>query len=229
MDIYEQARKAVTTHLAPDMHVGDPNLSRAFSESMNTTGRNVVGDAMQGATQEDAEEQKRREAEARAAENARRKEQAAKAESNAQGEGWTQIKKDDGGFDYYDAYGKRVNLWTFAQYTGKDPRDILKNSENALDMQFVADYDNTEKAMKAYAGNKQNDYWKNVAREVYGELPGDMDKEKRKQEALRRAGDIRSRFEEGGSPQSALQKLRDYYPNVFGRSGVGSVGKRFAR
>lgn len=227
MDIYEQARRAVQGAVAPNMNIENPNLARAFSESMNTTAANVVGDAMQGATKEDAEAQREREAAARAAENARRKEQAAMHEKNAKGEGWQQVRRDDGGYDYYDAFGKKVNLWTYTQYTGKDPRDVLKGSQNELDMQFLEDYDSTEKAMKAYAKGKQNSYWNGVYDSLLEETD-DPEDEGNQKEAERKARELRARFEGDGDTASPLIRLKQYYPNVFGQSGSGQMGRRFS-
>lgn len=66
------------------------------------------------------------------------------------------VRKEDGGFDFYDPLGNKIGIQQFSQVTGKGPKDILKDSENNLDLQYLQDYKTVNDVVNAYAnGDKQ--------------------------------------------------------------------------
>lgn len=52
-------------------------------------------------------------------------------------------RKDDGGFAFYDPDGKEIDIATYAKVTGRRRADILSDSENPLDLKYLADYQDT--------------------------------------------------------------------------------------
>lgn len=53
---------------------------------------------------------------------------------------YQRIRKNDGGFAFYDPSGKEIDIDTFAKATGNRRTDVLKDSENPLDQQFIGDF-----------------------------------------------------------------------------------------
>lgn len=53
---------------------------------------------------------------------------------------YQRVRKADGGFDFFDPSGKPINVETYARRTGQRRVDVLSDSENPLDLQFVDDY-----------------------------------------------------------------------------------------
>jgi hypothetical protein len=100
------------------------------------------------------------------------------------------IRKNDGGFDFKDPAGNPIDINTYAQRTGISRADILKNSDNPVDQQFVNDYNNVNTVMQAAFNKDQatvdefkrqnnvpanmpiNDYLKNVLIKKYPHLYG---------------------------------------------------------
>lgn len=59
------------------------------------------------------------------------------------------VKKSDGGYDFFDPDGQQVDIATLTQRTGVNPVDILKDSENPIDIQYVQDYNNLQDFVRA--------------------------------------------------------------------------------
>lgn len=59
------------------------------------------------------------------------------------------VKKGDGGYDFYDPNGQQVDIATLAQRTGVKPSDVLADSENPIDVQYVNDYKNLQGFIQA--------------------------------------------------------------------------------
>lgn len=71
------------------------------------------------------------------------------------------VKKEDGGFDFVDPNGQKVDIATVTQRTGASPVDILKSSENPIDIQYVQDYNNLQDFIQSIlSGNtkKKDEY-----------------------------------------------------------------------
>lgn len=49
-------------------------------------------------------------------------------------------RKDDGGFAFFDPTGKEIDIDTYAKRTGMRRAEILADSENPVDLQFIDDY-----------------------------------------------------------------------------------------
>lgn len=59
------------------------------------------------------------------------------------------VKKKDGGYDFFDPDGNQVDIATLTQRTGVKPADVVKDSENPIDIQYVNDYNNLQDYISA--------------------------------------------------------------------------------
>lgn len=65
-------------------------------------------------------------------------------------------RKADGGFAFYDPSGKEIGIDQYAQITGMRLADILKDSENPIDQEFVNDWSNMNTLAQAmYNGDQE--------------------------------------------------------------------------
>lgn len=81
----------------------------------------------------------RQEQEAEAA----RRAQAQKLQDKMDPSKYRMQRKEDGGFDFFDPEGNPIDINQYAKVTGQRAADILKNSENPFDLQYLNDYSNT--------------------------------------------------------------------------------------
>ena len=58
-------------------------------------------------------------------------------------------RKEDGGFDFFDPAGNPIDVAKYAAVTGKTPAQILSQSDNPFDRQYVNDYNNTRDIVTA--------------------------------------------------------------------------------
>lgn len=62
---------------------------------------------------------------------------------------YTVKRKEDGGFDFFDPKGQQIDIATYTSKTGQKASDVLKDSENPIDIQYVADKKNLEDLINA--------------------------------------------------------------------------------
>ena len=62
---------------------------------------------------------------------------------------YQRVRKSDGGFDFFDPSGKKININQYAQVTGQRLVDILKDSENPLDQEYINDWSDMNTLMQA--------------------------------------------------------------------------------
>lgn len=147
--------------------------------------------------------------EARAARVAALKEKQQKLKDALEGKNYQVVKKDDGGFDYYDPLGQKINLMQYSRATGKNAADVLKDSQNSLDRQFVADYNNLQDLTNAYL----NKDWKKV--DKVGQTLG-----------MKNPGDLRKLLETNQvKPEDLFKQFVQYYPNVYTMQPGGETGR----
>lgn len=53
---------------------------------------------------------------------------------------YQQVARPDGGYGFYDASGKEISAQDYAAATGKSVPDVLRNSQNPIDIGFQKDY-----------------------------------------------------------------------------------------
>lgn len=110
-----------------------PELSQAMRGSFRASALERPGKAQEVA----ANEQAKRDEEA--SREAFRKKQQQLADMLDPGK-YEKRRKDDGGFAFFDPTGKEIDIDTYAKRTGLRRVDILSDSENPVDLQFIDDY-----------------------------------------------------------------------------------------
>lgn len=63
------------------------------------------------------------------------------------------VRKDDGGFDFLDPEGNKIDISTYAKVTGQRLVDILKDSENPIDQAYINDWSNMNTLAQAMYNN----------------------------------------------------------------------------
>lgn len=97
-------------------------------------------------------------------------------------------RKDDGGYDFFDPKGNQIDIATYTQKTGLKAADVLKDSENPIDIQYREDYTNLQDLINAVV-NKDED---KLAQ--YEEAHPGITKSK---------------------PQDIIQQFKDYYKRIY--------------
>jgi hypothetical protein len=111
---------------------------------------------------------------------------------------YQKVRKDDGGFDFYDPTGKKIDVHQYSQVTGKSVADVLKDSENNLDIQFQQDYKTMQDVANAYA-NGDKGYLDKLAKD---------------------SGD--PNFFKGKTAADIMQMFKKGYPQIYGMQGQGT-------
>lgn len=82
-------------------------------------------------------------------EQSRIKQKIAELESMADPKNYRKVKKQDGGFDFFDPQGNQLDIATVASRTGTKAMDWVSDSENPIDIQYLNDYKNLQGFMDA--------------------------------------------------------------------------------
>lgn len=69
---------------------------------------------------------------------------------------YQRVRKDDGGFAFFDPSGKEIGIDTYTKRTGLRAAEVLKDSDNPLDRQYVNDYNNMNQLMNAAQNGDSN-------------------------------------------------------------------------
>lgn len=93
--------------------------------------------------------------EADQADEAARKAKIAELQNQADPSKYQKVRKTDGGFQFLDPSGKEIDINTFAQRTGQRRVDILKDSENPIDQQYINDWSNANDLAQAFYNGDQ--------------------------------------------------------------------------
>lgn len=120
---------------------------------------------------------------------------------------YKQEQKDDGGYAFYDPLGQEISAAQYAAITNKSPSEILKNSQNPIDIAFREDYDQLQNYIKDKANARADGEAANRAKATeskINELYGiDLSQQ---------------------SPQDVIESFKNAYPTVFGRHTTGPQG-----
>lgn len=106
-------------------------------------------------------------------------------------------RKDDGGFAFFSPDGKEIDVDTFAKRTGQRRVDVLKDSENPVDQQYIHDWSTMNDITQAL--------WSNDQIAIQG---------------LTQAGVIKP----NQRPEDLAKKLIEKYPHIYGK---GNYEKSF--
>lgn len=82
-----------------------------------------------------------------------RKAKIAELQDQADPSKYQKVRKTDGGFQFLDPTGKEIDINTFAQRTGQRRVDILKDSENPVDQEYISDWQNMNELAQAFYNN----------------------------------------------------------------------------
>lgn len=93
----------------------------------------------------------REEQEAEAARRARVKELEDKMDPSK----YSMYRRDDGGFGFLDPQGNEIEISRYAEVTGQNPAQILRDSDNPFDRQFLNDYQNVGNLITAIQNGDQ--------------------------------------------------------------------------
>lgn len=91
------------------------------------------------------------------------KQQIQSVQDQQSGQNYTKSPKKDGGFGFFDAKGNEISAYDYARATGKSAYEVLKDSDNPIDSQYMRDYENLQDFFDAsMSGDKEkiNAYYK---------------------------------------------------------------------
>jgi hypothetical protein len=124
---------------------------------------------------------------------------------------YQRLKKSDGGYTFVDPDGKEISAYEYANAIGKSPSDVLKDSENPLDIGYQQDFKNLSDYINSKLNSKYNSEAESAARQTekqvkdsYGVDLGSM------------------------NPSELIDLFKSRYPTVYGGSNNGnSAGELF--
>jgi hypothetical protein len=198
MDPYKQAQAAITGASQVQAPTSDPALAALFGSSFQLaqSNRGVGGLGTLNGVQAQTDENAQRLAMQEKADEVKAKAQQLKDLQDKNK--YEKVRKDDGGFDFYNPLGQKIDIHQFSQVTGKSVADVLKDSENNLDLQFQQDYKTMQDIANAYA---------NGDKEFLDKLAED-------------SGD--KAFFKGKTAADVMKLFRQGYPTIYGQQGQGT-------
>jgi len=114
---------------------------------------------------------------------------------------YKQLRKDDGGFAFYSPDGKEIDIDTYAKRTGQRRVDVLSDSENPIDQQYIHDWKNMNAVAQAVWNNDQMTL--NAVKDMMG------------------LQDVR--------PEELMQRLMQQYPHMYGRGKYQDTLKNWGK
>jgi hypothetical protein len=147
-----------------------------------------------------------------AAENAKRAAAESQARSSSGGgssgsQKYTAVKRPDGGYGFYGPDGKEVTAAEYANTTGKKLTDVLKDSQNPIDVRYVQDQKNLIKYLQAKSQSKFDPKQKAVATQI--------EKQVDKAYGLNLAKT---------NPTQLIQAMQQNYPTIYGANQDNAPG-----
>jgi len=109
-------------------------------------------------------------------------------------------RKADGGFAFFGPDGKEVGIDNYTKNTGVRAADILKDSENPIDMQYLDEYDNLRGLMQAI--NNGDSAFVSAFNKKNPQLAG-------------------------SNPDSLMQAFTKRYPHIYGTGTYEDTRKNF--
>lgn len=119
-----------------------PALSSYFKASQNANLTNTGTNAANTSISQEADDQAK-------AEEAARQQKISSLQDQLDPSKYYKVRKSDGGFDFFDPTGKKIDVSTYASRTGQNRDSILKDSDNPIDQEFVNDYSNMQDLVNA--------------------------------------------------------------------------------
>ena len=118
---------------------------------------------------------------------------------------YKKVPKDNGGYDFIDPQGNQVDVATVSQRTGTRPTEIVKDSDNPEDQQYVSDYTRLNKFVQSMQDMETGD--KEAAAYVKTTVDNDPGLKKLWSEHLAK----------NSSPDDFTQKIMDYFRQHYSK------------
>lgn len=132
---------------------------------------------------------------------------------------YQKVRKTDGGFQFLDPSGKEIDINTFAQRTGQRRADILKDSENPVDQEYINDWNNMNELAQAFYNNDTATIqaYQQANPGLANRKPADL-----MSELIRKYPHIYGKGGTGG--QAYQQTLNNRNMNIFAPGSLGGAG-----
>lgn len=141
------------------------------------------------------------------------------ANKAASGEGFVKQPKADGGFDFFDPYGKKITVHQYSSATNSDPVKVLADSNNSRDRQFVADYNHVQTLANALVDNNRGPVDK-LAVQLFGQDTSGISDKTKKAAAEAQNQKIMDKFYQDlhdnySNGDQLIKGFMQYYPEVY--------------
>lgn len=142
-------------------------------------------------------------------ENSKKAQAAAEAQAAAFGDKskYTVQQRSDGGFGFYGPDGKEVSAAQYANNTGQKLTDVLKDSQNPIDVRYVQDQQNLTKYLQAKAQSKYDKGQAAIAKQI--------------EQNVNKAHGINLGQQ---NPQNLIKLMQANYPTIYGSHQDNSPG-----
>jgi hypothetical protein len=117
---------------------------------------------------------------------------------------YQKLRKDDGGFAFYDPAGNEISIDDYSKRTGQRRAELVADSENPIDQQYLHDYNQLDKVTQALYNNDQ------MTIQQLTQAKPDM-------------------FGGGVKPQDLMKKLAEQYPHMYGRGKYEDTLKNWGK
>lgn len=173
-----------------------PELSQMYATSFTTPPSNARTDVEYQQDQVSVENAKKAEAAAR---------EAAAAASDPKN--YTVQQRSDGGFGFYGPDGKEITAAQYANNTGKKLTDVLKDSQNPIDVRYVQDQKNLTKYLQAKSQSKFDPKQAAIAKQIESEVAS-----------------VHKINLSQANPQQLIQAMQQNYPTIYGANQGNAPG-----
>lgn len=130
--------------------------------------------------------------------------QAIVKQKEAKKSNYQKVKRDDGGFGFYDGEGNEISAADYAYALGKKPSEVLSDSENPIDHGYLQDYKNLQDYIEAKLNSKSNTKAANRAKAI--------------EKQIRSTTNINvSKMK----PDEIIAMFKKAYPTIYGGSNRG--------
>jgi hypothetical protein len=120
---------------------------------------------------------------------------------------YTVQQRSDGGFGFYGPDGKEVSAAQYANNTGQKLTDVLKDSQNPIDVRYIQDQQNLTKYLQAKSQSKFDPKQAAIAKQIENEVSS-----------------VHKINLAQANPQQLIQAMQQNYPSIYGAHQDNSPG-----
>jgi hypothetical protein len=168
-----------------------PELSQMYATSFSSPVSNARAGVEYSQDQTSVENAKKAAAEAEA-----------RAKAFQDAKNYTVQQRSDGGFGFYGPDGKEVSAAQYANNTGQKLTDVLKDSQNPIDIRYIQDQQNLTKYLQAKSQSKFDPKQAAIAKQIENEVSS-----------------VHKINLSQANPQQLIQSMQQNYPTIYGHSG----------